>query len=164
MNFEYTQEQRMYREAAREFLTKECPLELVKEILRGEEGYSPILWKKIADLGWLGMLVEEKYGGAGGEFLDMCPILEEIGRALFPSPFFATVIIGGTILSTIADESKKAKLLPALVNGTLILSHAIDERVEKKEKKRVECRAERHGEHYRVAGKKLFVHDVWSPE
>ena len=108
MDFEFTKDQKMYQKAAREFLVKECSMETVRDILQDEKGYSPDLWKKIAELEWLSIMIDEKYDGLGGSFLDLCPIMEEIGRAVFPSPFFATVIMGGSIISEKADEKTKS--------------------------------------------------------
>ena len=127
MDFAFTKEQKMYGDAAREFLAKECPIESVRNILKEEKGYSHDLWKKIADLSWLGMLIDDKYGGLGGSFMDLCPILEEIGRGVFPSPFFPTVIMGAGILSEEADEETKVRLLPRIVNGDVILTLGVGE-------------------------------------
>ena len=72
MNFELDEEQVMLKTSARDFLEKECPKELVREIMEdGEKAYSPELWKKMAELGWLGLSFPEQYGGADFTFLDL---------------------------------------------------------------------------------------------
>lgn len=70
MDFSLSEEQEMLKTMARDFLEKECPESLVREMERDDKGYSPELWRKIADLGWLGLIYPEKYGGTGGNILD----------------------------------------------------------------------------------------------
>lgn len=157
MDFALTKDQKMYQKAAREFLVKECSMETVRDILQEEKGYSPVIWKKISELEWLSILIDEKYDGLGGSFLDLCPILEEIGRAVFPSPFFATVIMGGNILSEEADEETKSKLLPSIANGNTIVTIAIEETEEEWSKDAIRCKAQKQGDNYVIEGTKLFV-------
>jgi alkylation response protein AidB-like acyl-CoA dehydrogenase len=90
MDFSLSEEQKMLKDSARNFLEKECPTTMVREMVKDKKGYSPQLWQKMAELGWIGLSLPTKYGGAGGSFLDSVILLEEIGRALLPSPFFAT--------------------------------------------------------------------------
>jgi len=82
MNFELDEEQIMLKTAAREFLDKECPKKLVRDMMEDEKGYSEQLWKDVADLCWLGLTFPEEYGGVGSSFLDLVVLLEECGRAL----------------------------------------------------------------------------------
>ncbi len=157
MDFEFTKDQKMYQKAAREFLVKECSMETVRDILQDEKGYSPDLWKKIAELEWLSIMIDEKYDGLGGSFLDLCPIMEEIGRAVFPSPFFATVIMGGSIISEKADEKTKSTVLPAIANGNTLVTLAIEETAEGWSKDAIRCTAQKQGDDYIIEGTKLFV-------
>lgn len=157
MDFEFTKDQKMYQKASREFLARECSMETVRDILKQEKGYSPGLWKKIAGLEWLSILIDEKYEGLGGSFLDVCPILEEIGRALFPSPFFPTVIMGGSILSEEANEETKSKLLPLIADGSAIVTLAVGEAGAEWSKDTIMTRAEKRGNNYIIEGTKLFV-------
>ena len=78
MNFDLNEEQEMLKTTARDFLSKECPKSLVREMVKDERGYSPELWRKMAELGWLGLIFPEKYEGVGGSFLDLAVLLEEM--------------------------------------------------------------------------------------
>jgi alkylation response protein AidB-like acyl-CoA dehydrogenase len=99
MDFGFTQEQEMLRTSARDFLTTECPPELVKQMAEDEKGYKPEMWAKMAELGWQGLAIPEQYDGMGMTFLDLAVLLEEMGRAVCPGPFFSTVVLAGmTIL------------------------------------------------------------------
>ena len=65
MDFGFSEDQEMLRQSARDFLGKECPMTLVRKLMEDESGHSPELWKKMADLGWLGLILPEEYGGLG---------------------------------------------------------------------------------------------------
>ena len=104
MDFEYAEEQEMLRASAREFLEKECTESVIKEVQESGLGYSPEVWKKIADLGWLGLVYPEQYGGAGMNVIDLAVLYEEFGRVMFPSSYMSTVVLGGlTILEAGSD-------------------------------------------------------------
>ena len=114
IDFSLSEEQQMLKTSAREFLQKECPETLVRKLQRDEKGYSPELWKKIAELGWLGIPFPEKYGGMGGNAMDMAVIQEEIGRALFPSPYLSTVVLCGNLILNSGSEEQKNEFLPKI--------------------------------------------------
>ena len=157
MDFGFTEEQTMFRDTAKKFFAKEYPLRLVGDIVKEEKGYSAGFWRKIADMGWLGLTIDEEYGGLGSSFMDLCPILEEIGRALFPSPFFPTVIMGGTILSEEASREVKEQLLPSIVRGDIIISLGVSETGEEWDADAITTKVEKHRDGYIIEGTKLFV-------
>ncbi|OGN87353.1 MAG: hypothetical protein A2158_07980 [Chloroflexi bacterium RBG_13_46_14] len=161
MNFELDEEQVMLKTSARDFLEKECPKELVREIMEDDEkGYSPELWKKMADLGWLGLSFPEEYGGAGFTFLDLAVLLEECGRALVPGPLVPTVVhVGHTILAAGTEEQKK-DILPRMINGELILTLAFMEENGSLEASGMTVKAEKSDDNYIINGTKLFVPDA----
>ena len=161
MNFELDEEQVMLKTSARDFLEKECPKELVREIMEDDEkGYSPELWKKMAELGWLGLSFPEKYGGADFTFLDLAVLLEECGRALVPGPLVPTVVhVGHTILAAGTEEQKK-DILPRMINGELILTLAFMEENGSLEASGMTVKAEKSGDNYIINGTKLFVPDA----
>lgn len=165
MDFSISEDQEMLKTMARDFLEKECPETVVRQIQKSEEGYSPELWRKIADLGWLGIIFPEEYGGTGGNAIDLMVINEEIGRALFPGPYLSTVVLcGKTILDAGSAEQKK-ELLPKIVNGELIMAMALTEPESSWDGKAwdpegVTVKATPDGDNYIIDGVKLFVHDA----
>ena len=70
MDFGFSEDQELLRQSAKDFLAKECPMTLVRKIMDDESGHSPELWKKMAELGWQGLILPEEYGGAGLNFVD----------------------------------------------------------------------------------------------
>ena len=159
MNFGFTEEQEFLRTTAREFLENECPSSVVRELMETEPGYSPDLWKRMAELGWTGLLIPEEYGGAELGFVDLVVILEEMGRAVMPSPFFAN-LLGTIAVLEAGDEPTKKELLTDVAAGQRILSFAITEAAGTEQANDIAARAEAVGDGYRLSGTKLFVPDA----
>src|SRR5882762_5774123 len=124
MDFGFSEEQEMLRRSARDFLAKESPMTYVRQMMEDDRGFRDEQWKKMADLGWMGLVLPEEYGGAGLDFVDMVVVLEEMGRVVLPGPFFSTVILGGVALLDGGSEQQKKELLPKLAEGKLRLTLA----------------------------------------
>ena len=74
--------QQMLKSSAQEFLSRECPLTLVRAMEEDPRGYTDQLWGQMVGLGWTGLVFPERYGGTGGDFLDLAVLLEQMGRSL----------------------------------------------------------------------------------
>jgi len=160
MDLDFTMEQKMLKNSAEEFLAKECPYSHVKELEETEEGYSPKLWQKMTELGWLGVLFPEQYDGYGGQFMDLVIVQEAIGGALFPSPFFSTVIQCGLLILEGGTEKQKKDLLPQIANGKLIMALALYEADGSYLFEDMHMKAETDRDDYLLTGTKLFVMDA----
>jgi alkylation response protein AidB-like acyl-CoA dehydrogenase len=128
MDFKLSEETTMVRNSAREFLKEKCPGDFVREMAKDETGFSKKMWKEMAELGWLGMLYDETYGGSGdikGSFFDLFIIFEEIGRVLLPSPMFTSAVLAGLIIDKAGDSKQKEDYLPDIINGKKILSTSL---------------------------------------
>jgi alkylation response protein AidB-like acyl-CoA dehydrogenase len=119
VNFGFTEEQELLRRQVRKFLDDRAPLETVRQWLETPQGYSVELWREIAALGWLGLPIPERYGGAGLAWVDVIVVLEETGRRLFPSPLLSTVLAAAAI-DRFGSEGQKQRYLPGLADGTRI--------------------------------------------
>ena len=117
MDLALSEEQEMLKKMARDFLTDKLPKAVVKEIEESELGYSPELWREMAEGGWVGLVFPEKYGGGEMGFLDLAVLLEEMGRACLPGPYFSTVFLGGLPILDAGSEEQKQKYLPKIVSG-----------------------------------------------
>ena len=124
MNFGFTEEQQIFRSEVRKFLDSNAPLEEVRRIMETPEGYSPELWKEMAAMGWLGLLVPEEHGGAGLGWIDLTVLLDECGRSLFPSPLIASTLAALAVLEN-GSEEQQASWLPGIADGSRILSPAL---------------------------------------
>lgn len=155
-----SEEQEILQKAARDFLTEKCPKSLVREMEKDEKGYSPELWQEIAGLGWMGLVFPEKYGGGNMSFLDLTVLLEEMGRVLFPGPFFSTVVLGGLPILDLGTEAQKDKYLPEIINGKAIFAMALTEPSGKYKASAINTKAVAKGGNYVIDGNKLFIHDA----
>jgi alkylation response protein AidB-like acyl-CoA dehydrogenase len=160
MDFELGEEQVMLKTMARDFLENECPKKLVRTMMDDEKGYSPELWKKIADLGWLGLTFPEKYGGSAMTFLDLAVLLEECGRALLPGPLMPTVVLAGQPILAAGTEEQKKRFLPGIAAGDTIMTLAFLEEEGLPEAAEVKVKATASGDNYVINGPKMFVPDA----
>ena len=160
MDLGLSEEQELLKNNARDFLEKECPETLVREMEEDEKGYSPDLWKKMAEQGWQGLLVPENYGGAGFGYLDLIVLLEEFGRALVPGPFISTVV-GGTLPLMIAGtEEQKSQYLPQIASGNAIWTLAYTEPSARFDVEGIALEAKEEGGDVVLNGTKLFIRDA----
>jgi alkylation response protein AidB-like acyl-CoA dehydrogenase len=157
MDFELTQSQKMLSKTARDFLERECPKALVREMETDDKGYSPQLERKMADLGWFGLVFPEEYGGSEGDFTDLLVLLEEMGQALLPSIFFPTVVLGGLPILEIGNEEQKQLFLPKIAKGEVNFTLALTEPDSgySADSIRADAIADKDG--YVINGVKLFV-------
>jgi acyl-CoA dehydrogenase len=120
MNFDFSDDQKMLRDQARRFLSEKCPPKTVRAVLEGDEGYDTSLWQGIAEMGWLGTVIPEDFGGLGLGYLELCVVAEELGRTLAPVPFSSTVYLFAEALLAAGSEEQKSRLLPKLAGGGLV--------------------------------------------
>ena len=129
MNFGFTEEQELLRAEVRKFLDQNCPLDEVRKIAATPEGVARPLWDRMAELGWVGLTLPDRYGGIGLGWVDLVVVLEETGRSLFPSPLIATVL-GATALELAGSQAQQKRWLPRIGAGqslaTLALLEASD--------------------------------------
>jgi alkylation response protein AidB-like acyl-CoA dehydrogenase len=116
MDLTYSEEQQQIQRQARDFFEKECPLPAVRECWAHEAGLPDRLWQRMAELGWLGALLPEAYGGLGLSYTDLSRLLEEMGRGLLPGPFLANLLGAQAILLAGSEAQKRARL-PAIARG-----------------------------------------------
>lgn len=157
MDLGLNEEQEMLRESARDFLQKECPKQLVRRLDKSYEGYSPELWRKMAELGWMSLVFPEKYAGSGRHFLDLAILLEEMGYNIVPGPFFSTVILGGLTILTAGSEEQKTEFLPQIAHGEMILTLALTEPSASYDAVSIKTKAVARNGGYVIEGTKLFV-------
>jgi alkylation response protein AidB-like acyl-CoA dehydrogenase len=166
MDFSLTEAQEKIRKDARAFLEKECPESLVRDMEEDEVGFSRPLWRKLAEKGWLGLAYPKEFGGKGGRFFDLALWFEEMGRAMLPSPYLSTVILGGLTILEAGSTKQKDELLPKIAKGELILALALTEPESswdgtawKPEGITFKASPSRGGD-FILNGTKLFVHDA----
>jgi alkylation response protein AidB-like acyl-CoA dehydrogenase len=161
MKLTLTEEQEMLKKTARDFLVDKCSKKFVKQMEESEIGYSRELWQEMAELGWMGLAFPGKYGGGDMSFLDLAVLLEEMGRACLPGPFFSAVVLAGLSILDIGSEEQKQEYLPKLIRGEKILTLALTEPgYHNYDASSVIVEATRNDGNYIIKGTKLFVPDA----
>ena len=160
MDLGLSEEQELLQKTARDFLEKECPETLVREMEDDEKGYSPDLWKKMAEQGWQGLLIPENYGGAGFGYLDLIVLIEEFGRALVPGPFISTVVGGTLPLLEGGTDDQKSKYLPQIASGNAIWTLAFTEPSARFDAEGVALEVKEDSGDVVLNGTKLFIRDA----
>ncbi len=127
MDFNLSEEQEMLKTSARDFLETRCPKSYVREMESDDRGYSPDLWREMAGLGWMGLAFPEGAGGSGMSFLELAVVLEEMGRACLPGPFFATVVLAGLTIQDAGSEELRQRYLPGIASGDKLATLALTE-------------------------------------
>jgi alkylation response protein AidB-like acyl-CoA dehydrogenase len=159
MNFGFTAEQEILRSGARKFLDEHAPMERVRKIVEGEDGFDRELWRRMGEMGWIGLTIPEELGGAGADLVTLVVVLEETGRTLFPSPLVSTVLAAEAIEGGGSDEQRR-RWLPGLADGTRIGTLAFLEEEDRHDADGIRMTAERRGEGFALGGRKLFVADA----
>ena len=157
MDLDLSKEQKILKRSAQDFLKKECPPSLLRELKDDERGYPQKLWEQMVDLGWTGVMIPEKYGGIGGSYLDLCILLEAMGAVCCPGPFFSTVVLGGLTLLSAGNDEQKKMFLPQIADGDLIFALATTEPGIWYDLSRVNMSAALDKDDYVLNGTKLFV-------
>ena len=160
MDFSLSEEQEMLRTMARDFLTDKYPKAVIRELEKDEKGYSPGLWNEMVELGWLGLVFPEKYGGSDMTFLDLTVMLEEIGRAAMPGPFISTLVLGGLPILLYGTEKQKQEYLPKIYSGEALFTLALTEESAGYDAASINVTAKSEGDAYVIHGTKLFVPDA----
>ena len=160
MDFGFSEEQELLRQSAADFLSKECPMTYVRQMMEDERGYAEELWKTMAGLGWMGLIYPEEFGGSGLTLVDLVVVLEEMGKVALPGPFFSTVALGGLTILEAGSSEQKHRVLPGIVAGKTKATLALLEENARWDEKGVNLPAEKSGNGYRLSGVKLFVPDA----
>jgi alkylation response protein AidB-like acyl-CoA dehydrogenase len=159
VDFAFSDEQEMLRRSARDFLAKECPPKVVRELMKGEDAYDPALWKRLAGLGWTALGIPDEYGGVG-TFLDLVVVLEETGRALLPGPFFATMGLAVPVLLEAGTQAQKKEVLSAIAGGETRATLALTEPSGRWDAGSITVAARQSGGAWKLDGVKTFVPDA----
>ncbi|MBW2271649.1 MAG: acyl-CoA/acyl-ACP dehydrogenase [Deltaproteobacteria bacterium] len=164
MDVQFSEEQVLLRESARDFLEKECPPARVRELMDEPRGSSDDFWKKLADLGWLGLTLPEEHGGAGLDLLDLAIVLEEMGRALVPDPFLSTLALGARAIELAGSAEQQARYLPAVAQGRLRIALAFLEEEPSWSPEALRLADGAGADGFRLEGDKSFVSDAASAD
>jgi len=160
MDFGLSDEQELLQRTARDFLARECPTALVREVARSEDGFSRSLHEKMAAMGWTGLVIPEAYGGLGLQMLDLAALCEELGRVVMPGPFLSSSVLATLALMLAGSSAQRKEWLPRLASGEAIGTLALLEESDRLDAAGVSARCSKSRNGFRLSGTKLFVTDA----
>jgi len=154
----FSDEQRAFAEAIRDFAARECGTREQREALTqgGREPHNQELYSRIAALGWLGAAIPEPYGGSGGGAVELCLLCEEFSRGQIPMGFFPVTMMAAKPVERFATEELKHELLPAIVGGQ-VQAIAMSEPEAGSDVAGVSCRAAPADGGYVLNGQKTWI-------
>ncbi|MGY3078580.1 alkylation response protein AidB-like acyl-CoA dehydrogenase [Bradyrhizobium sp. LM6.10] len=155
-----TEEQSMLRDSARGLISDKAPVSHLRSLRDSKDptGFSKEFWHSFAEMGFAGLLVPEEFGGSGLGYVEAGVVMEEIGRALMPSPFLATSVVAASALNRGGNAAQKSEYLPKISNGSLLATLAVDEGA-KHRPLQTSLQAVRAGNGFRLSGAKALVVD-----
>ena len=162
MDLSFTDYQRQLKATAREFIERECPRDRLVELAKSETGHDPSIWRKAAEVGFLGAMVPVSHGGSGGSLTDAAMIYEEFGRGPLPGPYFSSAVLGNLVLQECGTDDQQAALLPAIASGEEVVAVALTENNYGWDADTIDLQADCSGDNFVLSGAKLFVHDALS--
>jgi pimeloyl-CoA dehydrogenase small subunit len=157
MDFNFTEEQRQFRDSLDRYLREAYDFEARREIIRSPAGWSRKQWQQLAELGALAIALPEDHGGFGGNAFDTLLVMESLGRAMVVEPYIATVVIGAGVIADAGTEAQKAALLPAIASGEQLLAFAHGEPRRRYGLTQVATTASRDGDGWVLKGRKSAV-------
>jgi alkylation response protein AidB-like acyl-CoA dehydrogenase len=152
----YTADHDLLRTTARRFLVERCPISAVRRMAADPDGFDAGRWRDLTELGWTGLVIPDRFGGAGLDHLSMALVLEETGRCLYPGPLLETALAGVAIARAGAPE-QAARLLPDVAAGRLIATIAMIEGAGSWDADAIQASAEPVEGGYRLFGEKVHV-------
>jgi len=160
MQFGLTETQQVLKNSAREFFSAVCPIAEVRRLMETATACDAKLWRKIAQQGWTGIVIDEEYGGLGLGLVEMAVALEEMGRALLPGPYLSTVLLAGVAIDAAGNPAQKRKYLSRISMGEAHATLALLEASASWDPDAVQLDAHPTLVGFALDGRKMFVPDA----
>ena len=157
MDFEYSDEQRLFSETLRKFLNTGYGFDARAKIISSSAGFSEDVWAAMAEMGILGVPFDAEHGGFGGNTVDMMVVMEALGEALVVEPYLATVGLGGRFIARGGTAAQQKQILPSLIAGKTKMAFAQTEPGARYDLARVSTRATPSGDGWVLEGDKRAV-------
>jgi alkylation response protein AidB-like acyl-CoA dehydrogenase len=160
MDIGFSEEQGLLRDTARKFLDAACTTKFVRERMATPEAVTPEFWSQLAEQGWLGINFAEEDGGSGLGLVDLVVLMEEMGRAVMPGPYLATVLLGGAAIREAGTPAQRREYLPQLAEGRLKATLAAIEPNARWDASGIMMNVQPMRGGFSLSGTKLFVPDA----
>jgi alkylation response protein AidB-like acyl-CoA dehydrogenase len=157
MNFDLSEEQVLLRDAAARFVREQYEPERRRAVLANSPLELPQLWRQYAEFGWLGLCVDEAYGGLGCSFADVVVLMEQLGAGFVADPLASTIVATPSLLQSSGREDLCRQWLPGIVSGEVVLTLANEEQGRCGTRSLPGMRAVRRNAAYVLSGTKTLV-------
>ena len=159
MDLKLNDDQNMLKKVAADFVKAEAPPYVITDWYQKKQAFIPKLYKKTAEVGWLGMTVPDEFGGGGTSALDCAAVFEELGRAPLPGPYFSCGVLAAQLILDGGSAALKKAWLPKICDGSAVIIPAISDDPMHFGPRSVQTRAFKSSDGYRFHGTKRFVQD-----
>ncbi|MBU4316770.1 MAG: acyl-CoA/acyl-ACP dehydrogenase [Proteobacteria bacterium] len=160
LDLSLTKSEQILKSTTRDFLSREISRDSLQALLDSETGYTETIRKKVADIGWFGIIIPESLGGIGYPLTSAGVLFEALGSLPLPGPYFSSGILGSLIVMEAGDDSRQKALLPGVADGSIRLSLALTEPAYGWGPESINASASPEGGWYSLNGTKLFVMDA----
>jgi alkylation response protein AidB-like acyl-CoA dehydrogenase len=155
-----TESEEMLKKAVLDFMRRDAPRDVIKALQDTDIGCNEELWRKIAKLGWLGIIIPEQYGGTGNSLTSAGVLYEALGTGPLPGPHFSSGILGSSVILAAGTEEQKQSLLPKVAQGEIVLTLALTESEYGWEPGAIQTTAASLNGDFVINGVKLFTFDA----
>ncbi len=159
MDLSLNETQLMLRKTVEDFIARDANRDKLIELQQTPRGYSDEIWRAASELGWVGMMIPEQYGGGGSDFSTTAAVYEALGSGPVPGPMFTSGILCGQIILQAGSEEQKKQYLPSIAAGDIVVAFAMTEPDYQWGPAGVRLRPTESGDQYVLNGTKLFVYD-----
>lgn len=160
LDLSLTESEEILKTTALNFLQRDVPKETIQNLQDSDTGYTEEIRRKVVEMGWLGILIPEQYGGTGYPLTTAGVLFEALGTGPLPGPYFSSGILGSLIILEAGTKEQKQRILPSVADGTAVLTLALTEPEYSWEPEALKTIAERKDGEFILNGVKLFAFDA----
>jgi alkylation response protein AidB-like acyl-CoA dehydrogenase len=160
MDLSLTETQEEFKKVAEDFVKAEVPAHQMTQWYKNKQTFQPQLVKKAAEIGWLGMMLPEQYGGSGVSTMDCAVVFEALGHGPVPGPLFTSGVLSAQMIFEACTEEQRKALLPSICDGSSIVVPAITDKAAYWGPEAVETWLSKTPSGYIMNGTKRFVFDA----
>jgi len=160
LDLSLNESEEILKTAALNFLQREVSKDTLQAFLDSDTGYDEATWKKVIQMGWLGILIPEEYGGTGYPLTTAGILFEALGSGPLPGPYFSSGILGSLVIMEAGTEDQKKNILPEVAEGNIIVTLAMTEEDYGWSPQNIKTKAEAQNGDYVLNGVKLFINDA----
>ena len=155
-----SESQEMLKKTVLDFMSRDAPRDVIRELQDTDSGCTEELWKKISGLGWTGIIIPEEYGGTENTLTSAGVLFEALGTGPLPGALFSSSILSSLIIMGAGTEEQKQQVLPAIADGRDIVALVLTEPDFSWEPEKIQTKVVRSGAGFIISGVKLFAYDA----